>query len=169
MTLHKKYISVSLFIILLLFFAAYIHTVKDDADPPENAKDDLTLMAGFSKEDGIALGGNTVRLSSGESGRDYPLDGSGKLQITGLPRNGDLFLTVLDPQGQAAGKMTLSISEGAVIDATTGEDGIGHITLRRDTDVIALSFSLLEDGSLQCSLWLTQSDGHNRTLSQEGV
>lgn len=169
MTLHKKYISVSLFIILLLLFAAYIHTVEDNADPPEDAKDDLTLMAGFSKEDGIALSGNTVRLSSGEGGKDYPLDGSGKLQATGLPRNGDLFLTVLDPQGQAAGKMTLSISEGAVIDATTSEEGTGHITLRKDTDIIALSFSLSDDGSLQCSLWLTQPDGRSRTLSQEGV
>lgn len=167
MTLHKKYISVSLFIILLLFFMAYIHTVEDGA--AEDEKRDLTLMAGFSRGDGIALGGNTVRLSSGEGGTDYPLDGSGKLQITGLPRNGSLLLTVLDPQGQAIGGITLSISEGAVIDAATSEDGIGHITLRRDTDMIAISFSLLDDGSLQCSLWLTQSDGHRRNVSREGA
>lgn len=166
---HKKHMYVSLFIILLLFFAAYIHTVEDDIVSQENAKDVLTLMAGFSREDGIALGGNTVRLSFGESGKDYPLDGSGKLQITGLPRNGDLLLTVLDPQGQAIGRMTLSISEGAVIDATTSEDGAGHITLRSDTDIIAISFSLLDDGSLKCSLWLTQSNEHGRNLSQEGV
>lgn len=167
MVFRKKYVYISLFIILLLFFTVCIHTVEDDT--VEDAKDDLTLMAGFSREDGIALGDNTVRLSSGESGTDYPLDGSGKLQITGLPRHGNLLLTVLDPQGQAIGRMTLSISEGAVIDATTSEDGIGHITLRRDTDIIAISFSLLDDGSLQCSLWLTQADGHSRNLSQEGV
>lgn len=153
---HKKHIYVSLFIILLLFFAAYIYTVEDGA--AEDAKSDLTLVAGFSRADGITLCGNTVRLSSGEGGTDYPLDRSGKLQITGLPRNGALFLTVLDPQGQAVGRMTIFISEGAVIDATTSEDGTGHITLRRDTDIITLSFSLLDDGSLQCGLWLTQSN-----------
>ena len=166
---HKKQIYVLLFIILLLFFAAYIHTVEDDTLSQGDVKDDLTLMAEFSREDGITLGNNTVRLSSGESGTDYPLDGNGKLQITGLPRNGDLLLTVLDPQGQAVGRITLSISEGAVIDATTSEDGTGHITLRRDTDIISISFSLLDDGSLQCSLWLTQFDGHGRNLSQEGA
>lgn len=166
----KKYIYAAVFTILLVFFAAYVHMVKDDAASSENdAKDDLTLMAGFSKEDGIALGGNTVRLSSGEDGRDYSLDGSGKLQITGLPRQGDLLLTVFDSQGQTAGRMTLTISEGAVIDATTSEDGTGHITLRRDTDTIAISFFLLDDGSLQCSLRLAQSDEHSRDPSPEGV
>lgn len=165
----RKYIYAAVFIILLTFFAAYIHTVTGDAASPENARDDLTLMAGFSKEDGIALGGNTVRLSSGENGRDYSLDGSGKLQITGLPRQGDLLLTVFDSQGQTAGRMTLTISEGAVIDATTGEDGTGHITLRRDTDIIAISFFLLDDGSLQCSLRLAQSDEHSSDPSPEGV
>lgn len=169
MVSRKKYAHVALFIILLLFFVAYIHTVKDDAASQEGTKSDLTLMAEFSREDRVDLGGNTVRLSSGEGGTDYPLDRSGKLQIIGLPRNGDLLLTVLDPQGQAIGRMTLSISEGAVIDATTGEDGTGYITLRRDTDIIAISFFLLDNGSLQCSLWLTQSDGHSRDLSQKGV
>lgn len=157
MAYRKKYVFLTLFIILLLFFAAYISTVEDE--PAGDAEDGLTLMAGFSGEDGTALGGSTVRLSSGGSGTDYPLDGSGNLQATGLPRSGELLLTVLDAQGQAVGTMTLSISEGAVIDATTGADGVGHITLRRDTDRIAVSFSLLEDGSLQCSLWLAQSDG----------
>ncbi len=165
----KKCIYAAVFIILLTFFAAYIHTVKDDAASPENAEDDLTLMAGFSKEDGIELGGNTVRLSSGENGRDYSLDGSGKVQITGLPRQGDLLLTVFDSQEQTAGRMALTISEGAVIDATTSEDGTGHITLRRDTDIIAISFFLLDDGSLQCSLRLAQSDEHSRDPSPEGV
>lgn len=167
MVSRKKYIYLSLFIILLLFFAAHIPTVEDDT--AGEAKDSLTLMAGFSGEDGAALDNNTVRLSAGESGADYPLDGSGKLHITGLPRSGDLLLTVLDSQGRAVGRMTLSISEGAVMDATTGEDGTGHITLRRDTDMIAVSFSLLDDGSLQCSLWLTQGGEHSGSLSKEGA
>ena len=49
----KKCIYAAVFIILLTFFAAYIHTVKDDAASPENAEYDLTLMAVFSKEYGI--------------------------------------------------------------------------------------------------------------------
>lgn len=164
---RKKYVYGALFIILLLLFAARIPTVEEDT--AGDAEGSLTLMAGFSGEDGNALDGSTVRLSSGGSGTDYPLDGSGKLQATGLPRSGDLLLTVFDSQGQAVGTMTISISEGAVIDATTSADGVGHIALRRDTDRIAVSFSLLNDGSLRCSLWLAQSDGHSKNVSQEGV
>lgn len=155
MIFRKKSVYISIFIISLLFFAACIYIVEEGASTPEDAKDDLTLIAGFSKEGGNALSGNTVRLFSGERGADYPLDESGKLQITGFPRQGEMSLSVLDPQGRTIGTMTLSISEGAVIDAATSEDGSGYITLRRDTDVIAITFSLLNDGSLQCGLWLT--------------
>lgn len=162
MVSRKKYVLLSLFIILLLFFTTCAGTVGDNICSQEREEDDLTLVADFLRADGIARDGNVVRLSVGGDGADYPLDGSGKLQMTGLPRSGDLLLTVYDPRGQAVGSMTLSLSEGAVIDATTGGDGVGYITLRRDTDVIALSFSLLEDGSLQCGLWLTHSDGHSR-------
>lgn len=169
MVSRKKYIAVSLFIILLLFFVACIHTVEGGTPSPNDAADDLTLVAGFSREDGAALGSSIVRLSSGENGEDYPLDGSGELQITGLPRRGDLYLTVLDPQGQSIGTMTLRFSEGAVIDATTSEDGTGHITLRGDTEVIALFFSLTESGSLQCDLWLTRSYAPEKAPLRKGV
>lgn len=86
------------------------------------------------------------------------MDGNGELQVTGLSKCGDLLLSVLDPQSEVIGTTTLSFDQGAVIDATTGDDGRGHITLREDTDVIALSFSLLADGSLQCSLRLAGSE-----------
>lgn len=155
MVSRKKCMCAPLFIILLLFFGGCIDTVKQRAAPPEEAEEDLTLMAVFSDEGGAALGGNIVRLSS-EAGRtDYPLDEGGEVQITGLPQCGELLLTVFDPQGQPIGTITLFFSEGAVIDATTSGDGIGYITLRKDTDVIALSFSLLGDGFLQCGLRLT--------------
>lgn len=59
--------------------------------------------------------------------------------------------------------------EGGAASPEDAEDGIGHITLRRDTDVLALSFLLLDDGSLQCGLCLAQSDARNRSLSRGGA
>ena len=47
--------------------------------------------------------------------------------------------------------MTLFFDQGAVIDATTGQDGVGHITVRNDTSEVALIFILTEDGTLQCT------------------
>lgn len=142
-------------ILLLLLFAACVDTGRNNRGFGENTKSDFTLVAEFLREDGSALGGDTVCLTLDGKRTDYPLNANGELQITGLPRNDDLLLCVLDPQGKAVGSMTLSFLEGAVIDASTSGDGAGQIALRRDTDLIALSFSLSEDGSLQCGLWLT--------------
>ena len=55
------------------------------------------------------------------------------------------------------GAMTLSLDQGAVIDATTGENGVGHITVRNDTSEVALIFILTGDGTLQCALWLERT------------
>ncbi len=136
--------------------------------PEEPASEDkVAIAASFSLEDGIALGGSTVRFSYGESRADYSLDENGEVRASGLPRAGDLFLTVLDQQEHVQGNMTLSLSEGAVIDATTDAGGVGHIKLRKDTDEVKLLFVLKDDGSLLCSLRLIQPDSRNYDLLQE--
>lgn len=154
MVSQKKCVYAPLFIILLLLFAGCIYTVTQYAAPLKEGEESIALLAGFSQEDGSPLGSSTVRLSSETGGTDYPLDEGGGVWITGLPKCGELLLTVFDAQEQAVGTITLVFDQGAVIDAATGSDGIGYITLRKDTDVIALSFSLLGDGSLQCDLRL---------------
>lgn len=65
--------------------------------------------------------------------------------------------------------MALSFSEGAVTDATTGEDGVGHITVREDADEVALLFLADEDGALTCTLWLDQTDPPDGTSPQKGA
>lgn len=131
------------------------------------SEDELVITASFTQEDGIALRDSTIRFSFGDSTLERSLDDQGDLNISGLPRVGDLMLTILDPQEQVQGSMTIFLSEGTVIDATTSESGIGYITLRRDTDEVALLFVLRNDGSLLCSLQLTQPDLHSLDLSQE--
>lgn len=78
------------------------------------------------------------------------------LAFPDLPRNGSFMLALLDRQEQTQGTMRLSFSEGAVIDATTGKDGIGYVMVSRDTDEVALYFVLTDDGELQCTLWLSR-------------
>lgn len=157
MVSQKRCMYAPLFIILLLLLAGCIDTVTQYAAPPKEAEENITLLAGFSQEDGSPLGGNTVRLSSKAGEMNYPLDEGGEVRITGLPKWGELLLSVFDKQGQAVGAITLFFDQGAVIDAITSGDGAGYITLREETDVVALSFSLLGDGSLHCSLRLASS------------
>ena len=132
------------------------------APPAEPGEEELSVAALFQTESGDALQGSAVCFTT-ETGSDYcQVDHDGTASITGLPRNGELLLTLFDPQQEAQGTMTLFIGQGAVIDAATGEDGVGHITIRSDTDEVALLFVLREDGVLTCALWLaTTAEGDN--------
>lgn len=113
----------------------------------------LSVDAVFQTESGDSLQG-AARFSAGGYGVSGPLDDRGAVSVSGLPRSGELLLILFDRQQEVRGAMTLYLDLGAVIDATTGEDGVGHITVRSDTDEVALLFVLEESGALTCTLWL---------------
>jgi len=117
----------------------------------------VALSVHFRRADGTALSGQTVRVSDGENRMDYPLDEAGQLQIADLPRTGTYTIGVVE-DGQAVGTMALELAVGSVIDAATDAEGVGHVTLREDTDTVSLDLVLDESGSLTCSLRLSDDD-----------
>lgn len=129
--------------------------------PPdtESLESGVSMEASFRREDGEALRESTVRVATETGSADYPLDGSGALEVSGLPRSGTLTLTVLDRQDRIRGATNLTFSEGSVIDASTDSGGDGHITLKQDTREIALAFLLQEDGTILCALRLERAQG----------
>lgn len=139
---------------------------SENSTDGEAGRNELSVAASFHCEDGTSLRGGNVRLVYGEVSTEHPLDDAGQTSIAGLPRAGELLLTVLDRQEQRQGTMTLAFSEGAVIDAVTDENGVGHITARQDTNEIALLFILRDDGSLLCTLRLSQSAAPDSVLLQ---
>lgn len=141
--------------------------IAQEPPPSEGAENEIAIAASFSQEDGIALEGSTIRLAFGKNSIDHPLGDDGEMVVSGLPRVGDLILTVFDRQEQMQGTMTLSFSKGAVIDATTDDSGVGHITLREDMDKVALIFILKDDGSLLCALRLMRPGPMHFDLPQE--
>lgn len=127
---------------------------------PEETETDsrtVTLSAQFRREDGTTLDQQSVRLSDGKNSMDYPLDEEGQLRIAGLPKTGSCTVSVVENGGEA-GTMTLDFSIGSVIDAATDADGVGHVTLKGDTDTVCLDFILDKDGTLSCSLRLPADD-----------
>lgn len=127
----------------------------------------LAVSALFQAENGEVLQGSVAQFSAQET--SYPLNSGGAIRARGLPRSGELLLTLFDQQQEVQGTMTLSFSEGAVMDATTGEDGVGHITVRTDTDEVALLFDIGESGALTCVLWLNQSEPSEAGALQKGA
>lgn len=156
MRLHGKTRYVLLFLGVLFVLYGCVRTGGDETPEEEPPEDGVSVEASFRREDGEALRESTVRVSTEEDSADYPLDGSGALAVSGLPRSGTLTLTVLDGQERVRGATNLTFSEGAVIDASTDSGGDGHITLKHDTREIALVFLLQEDGTILCALRLEQ-------------
>lgn len=134
-----------------------------------HAETELYVAALFQTENGDTLHGSAVCFST-ETDSDYCQVGNdGTASISGLPRSGELLLTLFGPQQEVQGAMTLFFDQGAVIDATTSEDGVGYITVREDTGEVALRFVLTENGALQCTLWLAKTLPPNAELPQKGV
>ena len=156
METRKKCVCALGLLLILFALGDFIGTKETRAALPAGPENTLTIMAELSWSEGPPLRCDTVRLSFGDAGANYRLGAAEAFQISGLPRSGEVLLSVLDQQKRPLGTMTLSLSEGAVIDAVTGEDGIGHIMLRKDTEVLPLSFSLTGSGSIRCGLWLTK-------------
>ena len=148
-------------LLLLLFLSGCSN--MDTA--PSEQEDEISIEALFQTEGGDALHGSAAYFSTETNSNYCQVGNDGRVSVTGLPRNGELLLTLFDQRQEVLGIMTLSFGQGAVIDATTSEDGVGHITVRNDTNEVALIFVLTEDGTLQCTLWLAGTIPSNADLS----
>ena len=166
MRIKKERICIPIVFGLLLLLCS-CSSAAQKSPPPEETENEIAIAASFRQEDGTDLRGSTIRFAFGGNSINYPLGDDGECVISGLPKVGDLMLTVFDRQERIQGAMTLSLSEGAVIDATTDDSGVGHIILRGDTEEVALVFVLKSDGSLLCALRLTRPGPLNFALPQE--
>lgn len=153
---------------MLLLLLLLSGCARADAAPSEEGNE-ISIEALFQTESGDALQGCAACFSAGAIESYCQVDSDGTASVTGLPRDGELLLTLFDRQQEVQGIMTLLLERGAVIDAMTGEDGVGHITIRDDTSEVALMFVLTEDGDLRCTLWLTKTAPANTDLLRKGV
>lgn len=167
METRKKCVCALGLLLLLFALGSFIGAKENKAALPAEPENTLTVMAELSWLEGSPLRCDMVQLSFGDTDSNYRMGAAEVFQISGLPRSGEVLLSVLDQQKRPLGTMTLSLSEGAVIDAVTGEDGIGHIMLREDTEVLPLSFSLTDSGSIQCGLWLTKPEFTEQQWNKE--
>ena len=118
------------------------------------ARDDLALSAGFQGTDGQTLSRGSALLQVGETDTQYPLDQWGRADFSGLPREGELWLSLLDREDREVGRAPLLISTGEVIDASSDGEGVGYVTVREDTPRVELVFILTGEGRLICALQL---------------
>lgn len=126
------------------------------AEPEEGAEATLTMTASFADEAGALLADTSVRFTVGDVEAEYVTAEDGTLTVASLPREGTLEVAVLDMDGQETASAVLEISEGSVTDVTAQEDGTIAVTLLSDTDQLSLSFVQENDGTLSCTLELSE-------------
>jgi len=153
----NKYLVFLLIVGLLLNLFACTDTSRENPPAAETDENSVTVTASFRQEDGKVLCDSTIRIFLEKQSIDRTLDRNGETKVSGLPRTGSVALTVFDRKEQAQGAMSLSFNEGAVIDAVTDDSGNGHVTLKKDTEEVALTFLLKGDGTLQCALRLEET------------
>lgn len=154
---RKRMLAASL--LFLLLFSGCAGGAEERAAPETSealsgTTPTVTVNARFQREDETPLPNGTVRISDGETSVDYSLDEEGTFQAPGLPANGSSTWSLLK-ETQEETSITVRFSTGAVIDAATNADGVGCVTVKEDTEEIALIFTLNEDGALSCSLQLS--------------
>lgn len=142
---------VLLFTFLLLFSGGCTDTVEADhssssSAPPlassgDTGEGSLNILASFQREDGSPLTEQSIRLSAGDKSAEYPLDEWGELRVSGLPRKMTLEVTVLDKESGPLGTITISFSEGTVIDASTDQEGAGMWWSKRTRKRLICSLS----------------------------
>ena len=115
---------------------------------------DIAMLAFFHWEDGRAVSEGSVCVSQGEAGGVYPLDSGGALYLSGLTAGEAAQLMVMDGASRELGRTAVHFARGAVIDASTDENGDGCVTLKEDASYVALIFTLDGSGGLQCALRL---------------
>lgn len=162
--MRKKEAALLVPLLLLLMMTAPL--LSGGTAPAETAEGDLAIAAQFQTESGDAFRGGAARFSAGTAEACCQVGRDGTASVSGLPRSGELRLILFDQQKEVRGSMTLSLGRGAVTDAMTGEDGVGHITVREDAREVALRFILQEDGGMRCALYLASSGGD---LTRKGV
>ena len=114
----------------------------------------IAMLAFFHWEDGRAVSEGSVCVSQGEASGVYPLDCGGALYLSGLTAGKAAQLMLMDGASRELGRTAVHFARGAVIDASTDENGDGCVTLKEDASYVALIFTLDGSGGLQCALRL---------------
>lgn len=162
----KQHRKITLFTLSsLLLFSGCAGTARENSAPsatpavseaPAQNVSTVSVSVRLHREDNTPLANETIQISVGENSMDCLLDENGAFQVPSIPVNGAFTINLMEEEQEGTFIM-VRFSTGSVIDAITGSDGVGSVTLKEDTKEVALDFTLKEDGTLSCALQLSQT------------
>ena len=96
METRKKCVCALGLLLLLFVLGSFIGAKENKAALPAEPENTLTIMAELSWPEGSPLRSDMVQLSFGDTGSNYQLGAAEVFQISGLPRSGEVLMSVLD-------------------------------------------------------------------------
>lgn len=156
MKAFRRYsVFLSSFTIIFIFFCACSVLFHKTSVKCEHT-DDLTLIARFERQDRSALTGMEVTVRFAQETHTAPLSEDGEAAFSHVPKAGELTLSLTDSERQEVSRITLRLAEAAVTDASTDENGVGHISVKAEAERLTLLLTLDESDRLYCGLYLNE-------------
>ena len=142
-----------LFTVLLLPLCACSTTINNDTNAVQS-DGRLILTAVFQYEDGEAFQDGSACISYEQQEDIASLNEEGSAEFPSVPQDGEVKIALLDDNSEEIADMLMEFTTGLVTDASTDEDGIGHISVKSGAEQLNLLMTLTDEHTLQCSLYL---------------
>ena len=146
--IRRASIPACLLVCLFLVFCAYSNLFHKSAIESEQ-EENLELTTVFRYENGMAIRRGSVRIRCRQTEQSAALNDRGEASSFQVPKDNEATLILTGSDGREICRIA-----AAVTDASTDENGVGHISVKAETEQLTLLLTLDESDRLHCGLYL---------------
>lgn len=114
----------------------------------------MELTTVFRYENGMAIRRGSVRIRCQQTEQSAALNDRGEASSFQVPKDNEATLILAGSDGREISRIALHFTAAAVTDASTDENGVGHISVKAETEQLTLLLTLDESDRLHCGLYL---------------
>ena len=114
----------------------------------------MELTTVFRYENGMAIRRGSVRIRCRQTEQSAALNDRGETSSFQVPKDNEATLILAGSDGREISRIALHFTAAAVTDASTDENGVGHISVKTETEQLTLLLTLDESDRLHCGLYL---------------
>lgn len=151
--IRRASIPACLLVCLFLVFCAYSNLFHKSAIESEQ-EENLELTTVFRYENGMAIRRGSVRIRCRQTEQSAALNDCGEASSFQVPKDNEATLILAGSDGREISRIALHFTAAAVTDASTDENGVGHISVKAEAEHLTLLLTLDESDRLRCGLYL---------------
>ena len=114
----------------------------------------MELTTVFRYENGMAIRRGSVRIRCRQTEQSAALNDCGEASPFQVPKDNEATLILTGSDGREISRIALHFTAAAVTDASTDENGVGHISVNAEIEQLTLLLTLDGSDRLHCGLYL---------------